>query len=902
MSGNGLEVNIHIIKRIMLFFILLLSIKDTFAQKQVSGTVKNVKGDIVVYASVVLKNDRGYILGFSQTNILGSYLIVLPDTPTMKQLLLEVNVLGYTKVRQQLEANKFNYHFVLEEQPIDLKEVEIKKKPQIISIGDTLSYDVASFSRPEDRSIGDVIRRLPGITVAENGQISYNGKTISNLYIHGDDLMDGRYGLATKAINKDMIKSIDVMQNHQPIKVLQNKVFTDDVAMNLVLKNENSIKLGGQAMLGGGLPEQYDIAFNGMMFNKVFKMLNSLQANNSGIDYRNDFEQLGTVLGAGNGGNATPRPLLSVSTVGNPDLPKANYYFNKSAVLNSNNLYNSKSGLQLKSNVQFFLDRNTMDHYSSFANYLPNDTINYYEQQHNVNKPYRLNLALTAMQNKQSYFLNNKLSMNLSGNKRYGYLNFNGNAFNQYLSDNSSQFSNDFSYTPSIKSKGIADFRWYISYFENPQTLNIDTGLNADVLNNGIPYVSISQYVKIPTLLSNATISYRIPNSGGIGQSYQLGMINEWQQLSSELGLTQFSGYLNRYANDVGNKLHWKRDKFFANATYHVKKEMWEAGFSVPAILQTVHYWQNEYLLNEDKRQFLLNPAANVRVYFNAEDYLRLTYNYQNLIDDVSSVYRGVILVNYRSIVANNAELQQRNVQVSTLYYNFQRSIIMLFINAALSYKKVEANSILSSIINNHIQQTVLLPYKNKQDMLSANIGLSKYIFALSTTVKLNGNWSQSRYDQFVNQTRLPFNNYIQSLSLGIDSKPFGTVTLDYQGIGSWSSSRPVNATAGDLTNSACRIEQGLNLGYSPISGLYLNVEGKNIYSSQVSMNNLNYFFLNAKVRYKFAKWRTDIALDLSNIMNMKKYEVFYLSSNQFAVNSYDIRGFMGVLRATFIL
>jgi hypothetical protein len=82
-----------------------------------------------------------------------------------------------------------------------------------------------------------------------------------------------------------MIKNVEVIQHHQPIKMLQNKKPTDAVAINLVLKDENSLKLSGQAMVGAGLPEQYDAALNTMTFNKKFKMLNVLKANNSGIDY-----------------------------------------------------------------------------------------------------------------------------------------------------------------------------------------------------------------------------------------------------------------------------------------------------------------------------------------------------------------------------------------------------------------------------------------------------------------------------------------------------------------------------------------------------------------------------------------------------------------------------------------
>src|SRR5699024_6873654 len=130
-------------------------------------------------------------------------------------------------------------------------------------------------AQPEDRSVGDVLRRMPGIDIGDDGTIYYNGKPIENLYIHGDDLMNGRYGLATKAIRKEDIKAIDVIRNHQPIKVLQNKIYTNKTAINLILKDENKLKLSTQLMTGGGLPQQYDAAVTPIVLNKNIKMINT---------------------------------------------------------------------------------------------------------------------------------------------------------------------------------------------------------------------------------------------------------------------------------------------------------------------------------------------------------------------------------------------------------------------------------------------------------------------------------------------------------------------------------------------------------------------------------------------------------------------------------------------------
>ena len=887
---------------VYLFFMLALSSMTYAQQQQLSGSIKDTKGTVIAEGDISLKNTAGYILAFSRANEQGNYLIVVPDSLNFANAYLEVRLLGYRAVQQPLEAGRLVYHFEVEAQPIVLDEVRIRPKPQIISIGDTLSYEVASFSRPEDRSIGDVIRRLPGITVADNGQISYNGKAISNLYIHGDDLMDGRYGLAPKIISKDMVERVDVMQNHQPIKVLQNKVFTDDVAMNLILKDSRKFNWSGQAMIGGGLPQQFDMALNVLAFNQKVKTLNSLRANNSGIDYWGDLEQLGTPLGRSNAPASTPRSLLSINTVGSPDIPMENYYFNRSSAINANNLYNTGNELQLKLNAQFYLDRSHITHFSHMAHYLPGDTIEYNESLHNTNRPKELNLTLTAVKNSEKYFLNNTLKAEFADRARQSALRINDTDLDQRLSERNRRFSNDFSFTPALKHNNIADLSWHIGYSENPQTLLIDSGLHTQVLNDGIPYLMLDQVASIPTLLSNVSVSYRVLNRGPIRQQYLLGALNEWQELSSRISLTQLNGITDYYEKDTGNDLKWNRNRYHFQSEYSIHRELWDASLTLPFIWQTIAYRQESYQLDQHKQRLFINPSANFRVYVNSEDYLKLSYTYQNLYGNISNVYHGAILNNYRTLTTNDRELPEQTMQASSLYYNFQRSVSMLFSHAELSYRKIQANTIQSSILDNDIRQNILLPFKHQQNMLSTGFGISKYIFALNTTAKFGMNWSRTRYDQFINQTRLPFDNHIHAANVGLDGRFFRQVTLKYEGAGARSRSLPKGDLSATMTSSIWRFSQGLTIGYSPIRNLDTHIEAKNVLLTQQDKNSLNYSFVNMRLRYKSIRLRTDFSLDINNIMGIINYEIVDLTSNQLSISNYTLRGRMGIFRATFNL
>jgi hypothetical protein len=849
----------------------------------------------------LVKNNKDFIVSFAYSDKRGQFNVKLPDTGSTEGLVIEITCIGYKKKQEILFSGKHTYDFLMEEQAIDLKEVKIKNRPRIITRGDTVSYSVGSFSRPEDRSIGDVIKRLPGVSVAENGQISFKGKNIQNLYIQGDDLMDGRYGLATKVIAKEMIKSIDVIEHFQPINVLKDKVFTDDVAMNLVLKDENSLNLAGQAMLGLGLPEQYDAALNLMMFNKKFKMLNSLKANNSGIDLGSDFTQLGTGL-VNDVGNSKPKVLLTLGTVGGPDLPKGNYYINQSELLNINNLITLKRDLKIRSNIQFFFDKNRLNYTSNLDNYLDGDTLRYREVQKIVNKPYSVNTSFTATVNKNSYFLNNKLSMNFDGNFSTSFIDFNNENFNQGLKQKNLSIFNDFSFTPAMKNtKNIADVRWYFGYSKNPEHLTINAGLNTELLNEGLPYAGSIQNTNTPTFYNHITLGYRIPSEALIQQNYQVGIINEWQLFNSKLDIRQFDNTITNYGLDVGNNLNWQRDRVFTNAEFLIKRGAWIASMTLPLIGQSIHYKQEEYGADENKKQFFINPRASLRLLLNAEDYVSLNYNKKNTFGDISNVYRGTVLTNYRSLFANSADLQEQVSNNIAATYDFKRTISMFFAAARINYRKVTSNTILASLLTTDVQRTVLLPYKNDQSSTDVSVDLSKYIFVINTTLSVNTVLRKTNYNQLINNTLYPFINKGLTLEVSIDNKLLDKVTLSYKGRGFWNRSKqkPGEGNNYDLNSKTKRFDQYLNIGYSPVTNLFLNSSGRHIYGSQ---SNVNYLFVDVQARYKFIKWHTDFELNNTNLANIKNYEVFSLSSNQYYVSRYEIRGRMVLLRATFNL
>lgn len=95
---------------------------------------------------------------------------------------------------------------------------------------------------------------------------------------------------------------------------------------------------------------------------------------------------------------------------------------------------------------------------------------------------------------------------------------------------------------------------------------------------------------------------------------------------------------------------------------------------------------------------------------------------------------------------------------------------------------------------------------------------------------------------------------------------------------------------------------QSIGLSYSPFKSTFIRLSGKHQYSKQPESQVVNYFFVDANVRYKIKKWRTDVELDLSNLANITSFETYSLSANRFAFSQYHLRGRMAILRFVFNL
>ena len=308
--------------------------------------------------SVVAEDKDQKPVAYALTKSDGMFTLKVAEGKTFNTLTF--SLLGYGKRLFTVTQFKNGQTVVMKEEQYQLKEVEIKSQ-RLRQRSDTLSYSVSGFRQKQDRSIADVIAKMPGLEVEGNGTIKYQGKAINHFYIEDMDLMGKQYAMASENISAMKVKEVQVLQNHQDIKTLQGAQFSDRAALNLILEDDAQGMWMGQIEVGLGTTMQETDAdrllrngrLMGMMFSGKTQNLSMYKWNNTGKSIKNEVRDL-TDNDRTNDDMLRLTPDISLDA---PDLLEYRYLMNDSHLLATNLLCQTGKDASIRLQMSGILDQ-----------------------------------------------------------------------------------------------------------------------------------------------------------------------------------------------------------------------------------------------------------------------------------------------------------------------------------------------------------------------------------------------------------------------------------------------------------------------------------------------------------------------------------------------------------------
>jgi hypothetical protein len=285
LGKKGIEMKrLYFLISMFFLFPLLLN-----AQNKLVGFVTDGSNNApLFYATVTLKIlNQDKIIDFKFTDNDGKFQFLntssFPDSVLLSAAFLGFNQLDTLLVFSQ--KNQTPLRLKLSPKDNEIKEVEVKSfKNGIIINGDTTIYDPAVFTNGSEENVGDVLKKIPGVEVDEDGKITVGGKDVEKVLIEGDKFLDENRKGVLEGISAKDISKIEVISNYQEFDDLAGLGSKKEkqYAINIKLTDEAKSKINANGSLAGGYQNKYEADWSVFKFSKKLKLFFDLNSNNTG--------------------------------------------------------------------------------------------------------------------------------------------------------------------------------------------------------------------------------------------------------------------------------------------------------------------------------------------------------------------------------------------------------------------------------------------------------------------------------------------------------------------------------------------------------------------------------------------------------------------------------------------
>ncbi len=828
--------------RFVTYLFCLFAAAVAVAQVNMTGKVINKESDEpLVGASVIVKGADGKIKKFTSSKSDGGFSITVPSVNGCR---LEVAMMSFAKQSIPLDSVTFPLTVYMEPGTTLLKEVTVKAD-RIREQGDTITYNVGSFAQQQDRSIGDVLKRMPGIDVANNGKIQYQGEDINKFYIEGSDLLGGKYGIATNGISHEDVGAVEVMENHQPMQVLSGISFSDKAAINLKLKNKAKATWTFHGDAGGGYSWQPEGAvWDGELFAMAvmpgFQNITTLRTNNTGenlasssTDFFADRRQTGL------------SQYVGVGLPGVPSLSDKRTLFNRSFLVSTNSLWKLKNG-EFKTNIDYSFNRVTADASDITTYFLDDGNRMITENRSGKEHTHSLSGKFIYELNRRTAFINNTLQTNIDWDDvslaTTGSL---PNGQSAKLPDY--YVSNRFKMIKRFKGKHLVTFQSVNEWESLPQ--NLECGmLNGELFRQNISDHAFFTHESAAYAFNMNGVTLSL--EGGI-KGYLRSMDSQLPELPEELpGLTENvvnTNYLTVYATPRFE--YWVR----------------RVNVSLNLPVSYAHYSFDKAIANHDEVYFSPSLSFNWKPNNRFSGTLRggLGRSPMNL----NLIHPGLIMTNYRTLKSGVDDFYNSSSQNVSASFSYKHTRHGLFANGRVMQSWSHVPYTMAQQLYGDYVVYSYADAKNDGKMLMAMGNIGKTLDFMRGSCNVHGSFSRNESHMLSQQRSV--NSVSTGWTVGgkINGNPCRWFSFDYRI--DYSDSR---LTMNGMSESwLSTMENELGLTFIPHTKWQWTVSGEHYRNELTEHNYKDIVMLDTRLTYQLNK-RIEFAASLTNILNKRSY------------------------------
>ena len=254
-------------KKLLIWTVLLLTATlSTYAQNKivtVSGRVIEAgTKEPVELAAVQLLSlpDSAQVAGMTTST--QGYFSLSKQKPG--KYLLKVSFIGYvTKIIPvQLTANvpaKKMGNIELATDAVMLQEaVVVAEAPQVTVVEDTLMYNSSAYRTPEGAMLEELVKKLPGAEIDDDGNVKINGKDLKKIMVDGKEFFGGDVKTGLKNLPVDMVDKLKTYDKKSDLaRVTGIDDGEEETVLDLTVKKGMNQGWFGNADLGVGTKDRY---------------------------------------------------------------------------------------------------------------------------------------------------------------------------------------------------------------------------------------------------------------------------------------------------------------------------------------------------------------------------------------------------------------------------------------------------------------------------------------------------------------------------------------------------------------------------------------------------------------------------------------------------------------------
>lgn len=808
------------------------------------GRVEGKGGEALAGASVVAAAASGSTVAYCITNDRGEYRLTIPEGQGAS--MVSVSYMGYQKRVLPLRELKEGMTITLTEGGFRLKEVKVQAQ-RIRSSGDTLTYSVSGFKQGQDRSIADVIAKMPGLEVKADGKIEYQGKAINKFYIEGLDLMGSQYGVANRNISADKVESVQVLENHQEVKSLRGVSFSEQAALNLVLKEDAKAVWTGTADLGLGYGDEFltDCRLMGMRFNKQFQTLMMYKNNNIGQPLADEVLDLAALL---KGRAGKEDGLLTMMSVGAPGLAEERYTFNRSHLVAGNWLWKTGKESELRLQGNGFIDKTHMQSYHSSTYLTLADLPVIVEEQDVSNSRSEWKGEANYQYNGEQTYVRNNLKGYMDFNKSIGLMQYNGQGTEISVRPHKRSLSEDFQLSHTTSEGNVYNLNSYWAYHYLPGQLLTING-TTERLNLGF-------------FSTQNDFRYRLK----LGRHYlnnQVGIDYDCQHIGVAMGeeAEQSTAYRSL-------RTYWEPSMSFLWGTRRL---------SIKSGLSYVH----QSYRSSESNHLWVDPSLSWNWKATAVSEFSANVGYMHSPLMGKAIHDIPIFTDYRTQRVNRGETgSTRSLQLSAAY-KYTNPVSGFFMNVRPTYSRTSGHILYESRLDGNIYTLTATDREFAMQTAGISGRISKTFGWAKTMLGLSAMHHVTDYSLLV--SGLVHDARMNSSSVAFDYSLRPVKLLSIEGKSGMDLYRQQNLTRPELSSgSTTHWEHFANLHLFPANGWMLSVKNEIFHSSDAAIGT-NYF-LDCVLGYKAKHW--ELSILANNIIGTSRFERRKLGNT---VESYSI-------------